>query len=236
MNGNWNPQQVANDGSFDFEVPAGELTLTGWDGTQSMRAHATLRIRPGETLDIGELTALEATELTGTVNNEKGAPLSGASLVLRTSVTDRMHWTEHTREDGAFTFKAATAGEWILIAAKEGRAADVRIIPCGIAPDKLRLTCPRGEAVLRVRVSGEGALGRQNHHLRFPGSRIVLRWPFRDRGQEGADRVLTYRGLPDGAVTFLLTIHPTTGAEPMVVERRVFLTAGKTTEIEIRVP
>ncbi len=236
VNGNWNLQQVGKDGSFDLEVPAGELTLTAWDEDQKPAAHLTLRIRPGEIIDIGELPVALPTELAGIVVDEAGTPLPGVSLVLRTSITDRTHWTEITREDGAFTFQASTAGEWILIAAKEGRAAAVRVLEGGTSPGELRLTCPRDEAVLRVRVSGRGARGRQEHHLRFLRSRVPLKWPFRDRRNEGGDRILEYRGLASGEITFILTLHPASGAETCVVERSVSLTAGKTTEIEIRVP
>ncbi len=236
VNGDWNLHQVGKDGSFDLEVPAGELTLTAWDEARNPTAHVRMRIRPGETIDIGELPAALPTELAGIVVDEAGTPLPGVSLVLRTSITDRMHWTENTREDGAFTFQASTAGEWILIAAKEGRAAAVRVMEGGTAPGDLRLTCPRDEAVLRVRVSGRGARGRQTHHLRFPRSRVLLKWPFRDRRNEGDDRILEYRGLASGEITFILTLHPASGAETYVVERSVSLTAGKTTEIEIRVP
>ncbi len=150
------------DGRFDFaRLEAGrwrlEVRSPRWGDQEGLYAPAeplALELREGQRIDDLEVRLEPALLVTGTVRDEEGAPVAGASVrASRSDLEAAAPLMTVCDAEGSFRLKGLSPGAWTFSASAEGFARstrpDVAVQREGAEPVELVLT--RGiEAVLRV--------------------------------------------------------------------------------------
>ncbi len=150
------------DGRFSFErLEPGRWRLDvgapSWGEQEGRYAPAEplkLELREGERLDDLEVRLEPAIRVTGTVRDETGSPVSGASVVaVRSGLEAAAAQRAASDESGRFTLEGLAPGTWDLSASAEGFAQTTRrgVTVERDARGEVELVLARGiEVVLRV--------------------------------------------------------------------------------------
>lgn len=163
---------------------------------------------PGAAAQVAQATSATTGGLSGTVKDEEGAPVSGATITLRGVET------LHTATDatGAFTFDNLPAGVYLVVVEKAGyqtaQQADLAIFSGEVS--KLAITIPRASFTSLRTIATVRAVGAGTFNTSPASVDVVSNADFVNQGATGVSAVLNQ--VPGLQIS--LSSNDTNGAAP----------------------
>ncbi|HKP98510.1 MAG TPA: carboxypeptidase regulatory-like domain-containing protein [Fibrobacteria bacterium] len=139
-------------GFFLLGVAPGTHSVSVSKPDYQTRPDTTLVLAAGKSADLGRLTLLKAVgSLTGTVANDKGAPLAGCRITVKQAVSGAVERSLLTDDKGAFSAFLAP-GAYTVLAARAGFTSDQKSVQIAEAA-QLAFTLASGASLIKGRVT-----------------------------------------------------------------------------------
>ena len=205
-------------GYFLLGVGAGSHAVSVSKPDYQSRPDTTVSVAAGKSLDLGRLTLSRAQgSLTGTVSNDKGVPLSGCQITIKTTAGALVR-SLLTDDRGLFSAFLAP-GSYSVIAARTGFTSDRKMLQLTDAAN-LAFTLASGASLLKGRVAASfRPTSATTQSSPLPGAALELIDRLRGSAQKTAADLRGEYSFSSDTGTFLLKASATgkAGADSQVV-------------------
>ncbi len=163
------PTRTGTDGRFRLAAILPDKTLTIWADAPSLARERRddVRIFPGKDHDIGRLTLLPGTRMSGRAVDARGKPVAGAAIKLKlyryqlghTISSQGTEWTFKSADDGRFATPPLPAGDGHFLLSAPGKVrtfAQRKAEPGDSAVDLGDVTLPDEIPAAGVVIDGDG--------------------------------------------------------------------------------
>lgn len=197
------PTRTGADGRFRLPDLKFDKPVTIWADAAGLARERRddVRIFPGKDRDLGRLTLLPGTRITGRIVDAQGKPVAGAAVDLKlyrhqlghTIASQGTEWTLSASGDGRFTTSALPAGSGHFVFAAPGKVrtfVQKNAEPGTAKADLGDVTLPDEKPVTGVVTDGDGKPA--------PGVDVIPDYDWENAAQTDKEGRFTVHGVGDG--------------------------------------